>query len=678
MSGAGRAVSSFRSLITPHPAAVVALILVAATVALAVGRDVAAASGSLVVDSTGDADARDGALTLREAILVATGDLLVSSLDAGEVDNVSGAPGAATADTVTFSAVTFPAGSAQEIALSSDLPWLKTGGDTVDGTGAGVVITSMSGTDDCLTLGTPPSGSTGDANVIRALVVHGCGKGIHITSEGNLIDGVVVYDNGIGIDLDDGARFTHIERSIVGTDAAGTPGIGNQTGINSFASSTVIGGPDPADGNVISGNVGSGIDADAGSHGLVQNNFVGTAADGETAVPNGGIGIRLSGENPNSWTFAGNVISGNGGGGIELQDSTGHVIRGNRIGVTMSGAPLGNGGDGILKSAARGPLTIGGSAVGDGNIIGANAGHGISIGLLGDRTPADIFGNYVGVTDDGSSVPNGLSGVYINAQRVKVGGVNAGEGNVIAGNGRYGVEFKSDPDVTDNFVRGNSIYANALGGILIPPATAQDVAAPVITAVGSASGTSCAGCTIDVYSDDGGQGRRYEGTTVSDGGGNWSFAGIVHGPYVTATASEYAPAPVSPRGTSEFSAPYPFDTDVDGVPDVDDACPSEDSSGFDADGDGCIDTIEGLGTLIDTLAGEGLIASPILRSLHAKIHAALASLDRDKVCTAINQLNALKHAIEAQAGKKVSEDASHDLLPYITNVQIAVRGSTRC
>ena len=56
-------------------------------------------------------------------------------------------------------------------------------------------------------------------------------------------------------------------------------------------------------------------------------------------------------------------------------------------------------------------------------------------------------------------------------------------------------------------------------------------------------------------------------------------------------------------------------------------------------------------------------------SLHAKISAALASLDRDNVCAAINELNALKNQIEAQTGKKVSEDAAAELLQYITNVQ---------
>ena len=119
------------------------------------------------------------------------------------------------------------------------------------------------------------------------------------------------------------------------------------------------------------------------------------------------------------------------------------------------------------------------------------------------------------------------------------------------------------------------------------------------------------------------------------------------------------------------------DDDNDGVLDVDDNCPTEDSTGFDADNDGCIDTIQGLSDLIDTLVLEGVIDSTMQNSLHAKIDAALAKLDDDEVCPAIKQLDALKEQIEAQTGKFVSEDAAAELLQYITNVQtflVCVRG----
>jgi hypothetical protein len=51
------------------------------------------------------------------------------------------------------------------------------------------------------------------------------------------------------------------------------------------------------------------------------------------------------------------------------------------------------------------------------------------------------------------------------------------------------------------------------------------------------------------------------------------------------------------------------------------------------------------------------------------------------VCTAVNQLDALKNQIEAQTGKEISEDAAPELLQYITNVQtflVIASGTISC
>src|SRR3990170_4217806 len=79
------------------------LLALIALAALLVPSNAARAASGIIVDSTGDTDARDGVLTLREAILLATGGLAVGRLDGGEADNVTGTPGAASADTVQFS-----------------------------------------------------------------------------------------------------------------------------------------------------------------------------------------------------------------------------------------------------------------------------------------------------------------------------------------------------------------------------------------------------------------------------------------------------------------------------------------------------------------------------------------------------------------------------------------------
>jgi len=111
------------------------------------------------------------------------------------------------------------------------------------------------------------------------------------------------------------------------------------------------------------------------------------------------------------------------------------------------------------------------------------------------------------------------------------------------------------------------------------------------------------------------------------------------------------------------------DDDNDGILDSQDACPLENSTGFDADNNGCIDRITDLRSLFDTLFAEGAIDSTMYKSLNAKIDAAVAAHTRDNVCAAVNILGALKNQIQAQTGKKVSEDAAALLLPFITNVQ---------
>ena len=117
-----------------------------------------------------------------------------------------------------------------------------------------------------------------------------------------------------------------------------------------------IGGTSPSDRNVISGNSVRGIYviADAGDvvGTTILGNYIGTDADGTTAVPNLGEGIWLSnsvslvsGTVIGDGTAAGrNVISGNGGEGIALwTNSPNTTIRGNYIGVGADGAtPLGN------------------------------------------------------------------------------------------------------------------------------------------------------------------------------------------------------------------------------------------------------------------------------------------------------------------------------------------------
>jgi hypothetical protein len=62
-------------------------------------------------------------------------------------------------------------------------------------------------------------------------------------------------------------------------------------------------------------------------------------------------------------------------------------------------------------------------------------------------------------------------------------------------------------------------------------------------------GTTVPNGTVEIFSDSTNQGRLYEGSTVADGTGRFTWTGIPTGPFVTVTVTD-------PSGsTSEFSNP---------------------------------------------------------------------------------------------------------------------------
>lgn len=110
------------------------------------------------------------------------------------------------------------------------------------------------------------------------------------------------------------------------------------------------------------------------------------------------------------------------------------------------------------------------------------------------------------------------------------------------------------------------------------------------------------------------------------------------------------------------------DDDNDLVPDTSDLCPFEDATGFDANNDGCIDTIQGLVDLLNTLVAEGVIDSNIANGLLSKVENALKSSTKENLCAVVGQIGAFRNQIEGQRGKKVSEDAADILAQYADNL----------
>src|SRR5205085_219298 len=127
------------------------------------------------------------------------------------------------------------------------------------------------------------------------------------------------------------------------------------------AADNTMGGTTPEARNVISGNLGDGLEI--GGSGAVRNrvqgNFIGLNKDGDKAIPNAHNGVHLGdfpgvvgspshntigGSRVLSNVAAGNVISGNVESGVKIDaGASDNLVQGNLIGTTASGlAPRGN------------------------------------------------------------------------------------------------------------------------------------------------------------------------------------------------------------------------------------------------------------------------------------------------------------------------------------------------
>lgn len=287
---------------------------------------------------------------------------------------------------------------------------------------------------------------------------------------GNIGDGVTVADLGTSLNV--------VAGNYIGVDVSGLAKLSNaNTGLvlARGATSNVIGGAVSGAGNVISGapdnNSGIYITDTGTSQNVVAGDLIGTDATGAAALPNaqygvfvanGAAGNIIGGTAPE----ARNIISGNGSTGVRIESpgSNSNLIRGNYIGLDISGAhALPNAFRGI--DLADGPVgtIVGGDVAGAGNVISGNLDTGIVV--EGVRAVGTVIqGNYIGTDATGrKAVGNASSGVAMwgGSTKTLVGGSTALARNVIAGNS-VGVMI-TDSGTADNAVRGNYIGVDASG-----------------------------------------------------------------------------------------------------------------------------------------------------------------------------------------------------------------------
>ena len=294
---------------------------------------------------------------------------------------------------------------------------------------------------DCLVVGNKIGTNAGGT-----APVPNSGDGIDVFASSALIGSNVISGNkGDGIDID--ATSCSVQGNEIGTNAGGTGAVANSNiGISVFAADALIGGSASAAANVISGNGGDGIFI-GGTVCLVQGNEIGTNAGGTAAVPNfDGVvvsakGAIIGGVDP----WEANVISGNKGDGIDI-DAPGCYVGGNLIGTDRTGGnAVPNHGIGVyLDTGSSVAATIG--TDGDGNIIAFNGGPGVatSPGTSGGTIRSNaIFSNGgpgIDLNDDGvtPNTPNGANNTPILVAATD--GIIEGELNA-APNSAYTVDF---------------------------------------------------------------------------------------------------------------------------------------------------------------------------------------------------------------------------------------------
>ncbi len=310
---------------------------------------------------------------------------------------------------------------------------------------------------------------------------NGFGVIIDAGAQGNLIGGRPMGDRNIisgntydGVWIMGSSTVSNtVVNNYIGTDASGSSAVANgENGVSiaGGAAENVIGGTDDGDRNLIGGNGADGVSISypATTGNRVLGNYIGVNASGTAPVANGGNGIAIETDAHDNWIGdqgVGNLISGNDGNGIELVYAVDNHVRGNYIGVDVSGTKsISNTNFGVHINSGQGNV-IGGSIR---NVISGNGSHGIVVWWgASDNT---IAGNHIGVSSSGSmALPNGGAGVYLGegAQDNTVGGTSSGDRNIISGNATDGVSIY-DPDTEGNKVQGNYIGLNFYRSAAIP------------------------------------------------------------------------------------------------------------------------------------------------------------------------------------------------------------------
>jgi len=208
--------------------------------------------------------------------------------------------------------------------------------------------------------------------------------------------------------------------------------------------------------NIISGNswAGVSIEGEQAENNIFWKNYIGTNKEGKAGVPNK-FGVNISDKAHHNLIGRedrgeGNLISGNSVSGVNIegQETKRNEVWGNDIGINTDGDKIPNEVAGIHIHANADSNII------KGNTISGNKWFGVEIENNGTENN-EILENHIGTNTDGDKIPNEHQGVYIHDKAKS----NIIKGNIISGNGWYGVEIKDDEtynnEILENYIGTN-------------------------------------------------------------------------------------------------------------------------------------------------------------------------------------------------------------------------------
>ncbi len=283
---------------------------------------------------------------------------------------------------------------------------------------------------------------------------------VYISSRNVLLKGLTVYvmTDGYGIYLKDDSNT--VESSFIGTDSSGATGLGNKYGIvidTSAADKNTIGGDTEDKRNYISGNTLYGIWIFKGDSNEIKGNYIGLKPNGTDALPNA-TGIYISSSAKHN-TISGNYISGNTEDGVRIDGGpdTRNTLSNNWIGTAADGdSALGNGhGIYIMNKSDRNTISLNTIAFNQGGVVigedmrdstrenKITQNHIYQNSVIGIDLGNDGVTENDGVCNSGSQPNRGMdfpviTGVSLSGNQLKVQGTACRQADFVE-------VFKSDP-----------------------------------------------------------------------------------------------------------------------------------------------------------------------------------------------------------------------------------------